>query len=72
MKALKSDEVDVIILNDASTLIKFQVLKYGTPILINDQSRWDKFKLLVQMEYLDFLPAIKIMEEATRKKASKW
>ena len=72
MKALKSDEVDVIVLNDAGTLLKFQVLKYGVPILINDKNKWDKFKLSVQMEYLDFLPAIKIMEEVTRKKASRW
>lgn len=58
-KKLKTDAIDILILNDAYPLIKHRVLKEGRLIFCKEKDRLIDFEVKTIMEYLDFLPFIK-------------
>ncbi len=53
-KRLESDTIDVVILNQASLLLKSQVIKYGQILFSRDEKQRVSFETKAVMEYLDF------------------
>lgn len=53
-KRLESDSIDVVILNQASMLLKLQVIKYGQILFSRDEKRRISFETKAVMDYLDF------------------
>jgi uncharacterized protein YutE (UPF0331/DUF86 family)/predicted nucleotidyltransferase len=53
-KRLESDTIDVVILNQASLLLKLQVIKYGQILYSRDEKKRVAFETRAVMEYLDF------------------
>jgi uncharacterized protein YutE (UPF0331/DUF86 family)/predicted nucleotidyltransferase len=53
-KRLESDTIDVVILNQASLLLKLQVIKYGQILYCRDEKKRVAFETRAVMDYLDF------------------
>jgi uncharacterized protein YutE (UPF0331/DUF86 family) len=53
-KRLESDNIDVVILNQASLLLKLQVIKYGQILFSRDEKQRVSFETKAIMDYLDF------------------
>ena len=53
-KRLESDALDVVILNQASLLLKLQVVKYGQILYSRDEKKRTAFESRAVMDYLDF------------------
>jgi len=53
-KRLESDSIDVVILNQASLLLKLQVIKYGQILFSRDEKQRVAFETKAVMDYLDF------------------
>ncbi len=53
-RRLESDTIDVVILNQASLLLKLQVIKYGQILYCRDEKQRVAFETRAVMEYLDF------------------
>jgi uncharacterized protein YutE (UPF0331/DUF86 family)/predicted nucleotidyltransferase len=53
-KRLESDSIDVVILNQASLLLKLQVIKYGQILFSRDEKLRVSFETKAIMDYLDF------------------
>ncbi|HTI13341.1 MAG TPA: HepT-like ribonuclease domain-containing protein [Dictyobacter sp.] len=53
-KRLESDAVDVLILNQASLLLKLQVIKYGQILFSRNEKQRVSFETKAVMDYLDF------------------
>lgn len=53
-KRLDSDTIDVVILNQASMLLKLQVIKYGQILFSRDEKQRISFETKAVMDYLDF------------------
>src|SRR6266550_5854129 len=53
-KRLESDNIDVMILNQASLLLKLQVIKYGQILFSRDEKQRISFETKAVMDYLDF------------------
>jgi len=53
-KRLESDTIDVVILNQASLLLKLQVIKYGQILFSRDEKLRVSFETKAIMDYLDF------------------
>lgn len=53
-KRLESETLDVVILNQASLLLKLQVIKYGQILYSRDEKKRASFESRAVMEYLDF------------------
>jgi len=53
-KRLESDNIDVVILNQASMLLKLQVIKYGQILFSRDEKQRVSFETKAVMDYLDF------------------
>ncbi len=53
-KRLDSDNIDVVILNQASMLLKLQVIKYGQILFSRDEKQRVSFETKAVMDYLDF------------------
>ncbi len=53
-KRLESDTIDVVILNQASLLLKLQVIKYGQILYCRDEKQRVAFETRAVMDYLDF------------------
>lgn len=53
-KRLESDNIDVFILNQASLLLKLQVIKYGQILFSRDEKLRVAFETKALMDYLDF------------------
>jgi uncharacterized protein YutE (UPF0331/DUF86 family)/predicted nucleotidyltransferase len=53
-KRLESDNIDVVILNQASLLLKLQVIKYGQILFSRDEKLRVSFETKAIMDYLDF------------------
>ncbi len=53
-KRLESESIDVVILNQASLLLKLQVIKYGQILFSRDEKRRILFETKAVMDYLDF------------------
>ena len=53
-KRLESDNIAVVILNQASLLLKLQVIKYGQILFSRDEKQRISFETKAVMDYLDF------------------
>ena len=53
-KRLESDSIDVVILNQASLLLKLHVIKYGQILFSRDEKLRVSFETKAIMDYLDF------------------
>src|SRR5258708_32034772 len=53
-KRLESESIDVVILNQASLLLKLQVIKYGQILFSRDEKQRVSFETKAVMDYLDF------------------
>jgi uncharacterized protein YutE (UPF0331/DUF86 family)/predicted nucleotidyltransferase len=63
-KRLESDNIDVMILNQASLLIKLQVIKYGQILFSRDEKLRVSFETKAIMDYLDFKKFDEIQNQA--------
>ena len=57
-------DVDIVALNSADTFMRFQVIKNGLRIYERPDRREHNFEAKAIMEYFDFLPIRKRMEDA--------
>ena len=53
-RRLESESIDVVILNQASMLLKLQVIKYGQILYSRDEKQRVMFETKAVMDYLDF------------------
>ena len=63
-KRLESDSIDVVILNQASLLLKLQVIKYGQILFSRDEKQRVSFETKAVMDYLDFKKFDEIQNQA--------
>ena len=63
-KRLESDNIDVVILNQASMLLKLQVIKYGQILFSRDEKTRISFETKAVMDYLDFKRFDEIQNQA--------
>src|SRR6266480_3704289 len=63
-KRLESDSIDVVILNQASLLLKLQVIKYGQILFSRDEKQRISFETKAIMDYLDFKKFDEIQNQA--------
>src|SRR6266481_3808948 len=63
-KRLESDNIDVVILNQASLLLKLQVIKYGQILFSRDGKLRVAFETKAVMDYLDFKKFDEIQNQA--------
>ena len=53
MGILKLNEIDVVLLNKAGLLLKYQVIRYGKILFCRDEQKKHEFIFCVRQEYLD-------------------
>src|SRR5579863_2135865 len=63
-KRLESESIDVVILNQASLLLKLQVIKSGQILFTRDEKQRVSFETKAVMDYLDFKKFDEIQNEA--------
>jgi uncharacterized protein YutE (UPF0331/DUF86 family)/predicted nucleotidyltransferase len=63
-KRLESESIDVVILNQASLLLKLQVIKYGQILFSRDEKQRILFETKAVMDYLDFKKYDEIQNQA--------
>ncbi len=63
-KRLETENIDVMILNQASLLLKLQVIKYGQILYSRDEKRRVMFETRAIMDYLDFKRFDEIQNQA--------
>src|SRR5581483_11668851 len=63
-KRLESESIDVVILNQASLLLKLQVIKYGQILYTRDEKHRVIFETKAVMDYLDFKKFDEIQNQA--------
>src|SRR5215469_1820545 len=63
-KRLESDTIDIVILNQASLLLKLQVIKYGQILFSRDEKQRVSFETKAFMDYLDFKKFDEIQNQA--------
>jgi len=63
-KRLESDTIDVVILNQASLLLKLQVIKYGQILFTRNEKQRVTFESKAIMDYLDFKKFDEIQNQA--------
>ncbi|TMC20032.1 MAG: DUF86 domain-containing protein [Chloroflexi bacterium] len=63
-KRLESENIDVVILNQASLLLKLQVIKYGQILFSRDEKQRVSFETKAVMDYLDFKKFDEIQNQA--------
>ncbi len=63
-KRLESESIDVVILNQASLLLKLQVIKYGQILFSRDEKQRVSFETKAVMDYLDFKKYDEIQNQA--------
>ncbi|MBO0792560.1 MAG: DUF86 domain-containing protein [Ktedonobacteraceae bacterium] len=61
---LESNDLDVVILNQASLLLKLQVIKYGQILFSRDEKQRISFETRAVMDYLDFKRFDEIQQQA--------
>lgn len=64
LSQLLKRDVDVIILNKASSFLKFQIIKNGTRIYERPDRTEHSFEARAIMEYFDFLPVRRKLEKS--------
>jgi len=67
-KRLESDTIDVVILNQASMLLKLQVIKYGQILYSRDEKQRVLFETRAVMDYLDFKKFDEIQNQALNRR----
>src|SRR5206468_11565308 len=67
-KRLESDSIDVMILNQASLLLKLQVIKYGQILFSRDEKQRVMFETKALMDYLDFKKLDDIQNQALNRR----
>jgi len=60
LQAILKDKVDLVVLNEASTVLKFQVLKNGTLIYCASEAERRKFHEHTLKKYLDLKPLLRV------------
>jgi len=63
-KRLESDTIDIVILNQASLLLKLQVIKYGQILFSRNEKQRVSFETKAVMDYLDFKKFDEIQNQA--------
>ncbi len=61
-------DVDLVRLDRASTVVKWQVAKHGVPLLVTDPAALAHFLAASAAEYLDFAPAMRKAQEVFRQR----
>lgn len=56
--------VDILDLNRAGPIVKMQVLRYGRPVVINDEAAFQRFAMYTPSEYFDLKIRRHPIEEA--------
>ncbi len=69
-KRLESDYIDVVILNQASLLLKLQVIKYGQILFSRSEKQRVSFETKAVMAYLDFKKFDDIQNQALSRRLS--
>jgi len=69
-KRLESDSIDVLILNQASLLLKLQVIKQGQILFSRDEKQRVSFETKAVMDYLDFKKFDEIQNQALSRRLS--
>ncbi len=69
-KRLESDYIDVVILNQASLLLKLQVIKYGQILFSRNEKQRVSFETKAVMAYLDFKKFDDIQNQALSRRLS--
>src|SRR5579863_7517499 len=67
-RRLESDNIDVMILNQASLLLKLQVVKYGQILYSRNEKQRVSFETRAVMDYLDFKKFDDIQNQALSKR----
>ncbi len=70
-KHLESDAIDVVILNQASQLLKLQVIKHGQILYSRDEKQRVSFESKIVMDYLDFKKYDEIQRQALARRLHK-
>lgn len=65
---LESNDIDVVILNQASLLLKLQVIKYGQILFSRDEKQRISFESRAVMDYLDFKRFDEIQQKALERR----
>ena len=55
-EALRSDHLDLVLLNEAPPLLRDRVIRYGRVIFCRDEPARIEFEVRTMREYLDFKP----------------
>ena len=69
-KRLDSDSIDVVILNQASMLLKLQVIRYGQILFSRDEKSRITFETRAVMDYLDFKKFDEVQNQALSRRLS--
>lgn len=67
-KRLESDTIDIVILNQASLLLKLQVIKYGQILFSRNEKQRISFETKAVMDYLDFKKFDEIQNKALNRR----
>ncbi len=68
MQELKRNDVDVVILNEAPILLKYEIMRYGDFIHIRDKQARIQFQVDTLNQYEDFKHLYRVHEEAFHKR----
>jgi hypothetical protein len=69
LSEILGDYLDLVILNLAPQLLKYQVIKYGKAIYIRNEKARIIFESRAMCEYLDFVKIIKRYDECLMNRA---
>lgn len=69
-RRLESDSIDVVILNQASLLLKLQVIRYGQILFSRDEKSRISFETKAVMDYLDFKKFDEVQNHALSRRLS--
>lgn len=65
-------DIDLVVLNTAPPLLKYQVIKHGKVLFSRDETARVKFEARTGKEYMDFAPRRHKYDEALVEEISKW
>jgi len=68
MQELRRNDVDVVILNEAPILLKYEILRYGDFVHIRDKQARIQFQVDTLNQYEDFKQLYRVHEEAFHKR----
>lgn len=74
LEEVAGKEVDLVEIDDASTLLRWEVLQTGRPIAIADADAWRAFQTRLAFEYDDLRPHLDRQSEGLRRvlEKSRW